>query len=93
MDAEARAAATAAARKTAFNAKRGWAKGRQLITNANIASGDNIPILAGLRKGSMANANYRNMRATIEAAARKSYAEIKAELMAISLNHFSQIGL
>jgi hypothetical protein len=67
--------ATAAARQSAYNAKRAWAisKGRP-HTNANLAL---------LKKGSMPNANYANMRSKISAAARSSYAEIKAELMAI----------
>ena len=71
---QAGAEATAAARQSAYNAKKAWAvsKGRP-HTNTNLAM---------LKKGSMPNANYRNMRAKVEAAARSSYAEIKAELMA-----------
>ena len=77
------AEAVAGSRQSAINAKRAWAKGRGLISNAQIASGENSAILGGLTKRSMANANYRNMRSKVEAAARSSYSQIKAELMAI----------
>lgn len=83
MQGEGRAAATAAARQSAFNAKRGWALNRGLITQENIIAERNGPVLAGLKKSTMSAANYANMRSRIEAAARTSYASIKAELMAI----------
>jgi hypothetical protein len=65
----------AGSRQSAYNAKRAWAvsKGRP----------HNNASLALLKKGSMPNANYANMRSKISAAARSSYAQIKAELMAI----------
>ena len=83
MEGEGTAAATAAARQSAFNAKRGWALNRGLITQENIIAERNGPVLAGLKKSTMSAANYTNMRSRIEAAARTSYASIKAELMAI----------
>ena len=83
MQGEGTAAATAAARQSAFNAKRAWALNRGLITQENIIAERNGPVLAGLKKSTMSAANYTNMRSRIEAAARTSYASIKAELMSI----------